>query len=192
MSDLDPLSSRVLAIQDVLNAANIPAAFGGAIVLFFYGEPRTTGDIDLNIFVPASKPEAALQRLATLHAAFGDPAVADLVRRDGQVRVDWAGIPVDIFFANLPFLESAATRARTVPFAGSTIRVLSPEDLVVCKAMFNRRKDWADIEQLLYVQQGALDLAYVRGWLVDMVGEADKRTDSLDELIAETEAPPGE
>ena len=43
------------------------------------------------------------------------------------------------------------------PSAATTVSILSPEHLAVCKAMFDRRKDWLDIEQML-IASDDLDL----------------------------------
>ncbi len=50
--------------------------------------------------------------------------------------------------------------------------ILAPEHLAVCKAMFDRRKDWLDIEQML-IATDELDVAEVEGWLERMVGPDD-------------------
>ena len=41
-----------------------------------------------------------------------------------------------------------------MPFGPDTIPILGPEHLVVCKAVFNRPKDWLDIEQVLATVDG--------------------------------------
>jgi hypothetical protein len=76
-------------------------------------------------------------------------------------------------------------RARRVEFEGIESSLLSCEDLVVYKAIFNRRKDWADIEPLLFMQGSRFDAGYVRGWLVAMVGEDDERVKEFDAIYAE-------
>ena len=43
---------------------------------------------------------------------------------------------------------------QSVPFGPDTIPILGPEHLVVCKAVFNRPKDWLDIEQVLATVDG--------------------------------------
>ena len=45
-------------------------------------------------------------------------------------------------------VSSADAAAVGVPFADARIRVLSPEHLTVCKAVFDRPKDWVDIEAI--------------------------------------------
>ena len=50
----------------------------------------------------------------------------------------------------------------------------APEHLAVFKAMFDRPKDWVDIEQMLVATSG-LDVADVESWLERMVGNDDFR-----------------
>ena len=59
--------------------------------------------------------------------------------------------------------------ARTVPFGEQTIAVLAPEHLTVCKAVFDRPKDWLDIEQIL-VCEADLDVGEIERWLSRIVG----------------------
>ena len=47
------LPERVVALDGAL--ARFPHAFGGALALAYYAEPRATIDIDLNVFVPADR-----------------------------------------------------------------------------------------------------------------------------------------
>jgi HEAT repeat protein len=67
-----------------------------------------------------------------------------------------------------------------VPFAGRQIRVLGPDELVLFKALFDRPKDWVDIEAV--VQAGAADLSTVRRGLVELLGDDDPRLGRWDTL----------
>jgi hypothetical protein len=42
---------KVVKLNEVLAERNIPYAFGGAIALNYHREPRSTLDIDINIFL---------------------------------------------------------------------------------------------------------------------------------------------
>ncbi len=52
------------------------------------------------------------------------------------------------------------------------------------KLLFFRPKDLADLERLLAVRGPGFDRAYVRRWMVDMMGEADPRVVAWDDLVA--------
>jgi hypothetical protein len=179
---LTPLSlaQRILELEQAL--AEIPHAFGGALALAYYAEPRATVDIDLNVFVPVEQFPDVARPLLDVGASV-DEAVAESVRRDGQARVMWDDTPIDLFFAYDPFHDAAARSRRTVPFADGSIPILSAEHLIVCKAVFNRPKDWIDIEAVL-ITGVALDIAEVLRWTGRIAGDEDPRFERLAALLA--------
>jgi len=71
-------------------------------------------------------------------------------------------------------------------FHGRDVRVTTAEDLILLKMAFHRHKDLQDIKGILHVQQGRLDIPYLRHWSGQMLEEPAGR--ELDELIATYEA----
>jgi hypothetical protein len=51
--------------------------------------------------------------------------------------------------------------------------------------MFNRDKDWRDLRNIIAIQGEALDVQYIRTWLVEMVGDDDGRVHHFESLLAE-------
>jgi hypothetical protein len=178
------LSEKLLLIEEGLTSRRIPHAFGGAIALAYYATPRATIDIDLNVFVPVSRADEVLDVLATLGS---DPLTAEereRLQRDEQARLRWDGTPIDLFFAYDAFHDSCLERRRVVPFGeGDRIHVLSAEDLVVFKVMFDRGKDWRDIGELTYALAGEIDAAYVQHWLDRILEPDDPRRERIRELL---------
>jgi hypothetical protein len=183
LDDPPSLPDKVIAVHEALADAKIPHALGGALALAYYAEPRATIDIDLNVFVPT---ESWPQVVGELEALGVDSRglVPEELERDGQCRLWWEDNAVDLFFAYAPIHEAMSKETRRVPFAGIKVPILGPEHLVVCKAMFDRRKDWLDIEQMLLATDD-LDVVEVERWLERMVGEDDPRLARLRELRAE-------
>jgi len=145
------LGERLLAVHDALELAGHPHAFGGAIALAYCtGEPRGTRDLDVNVF---AAPTSARQVLRALPdgVSVTDENVAD-AEGEGQVRLWWLDTPIDVFLDLHPFHAEIAARAVRVPFEGREIPVLDCTDLAVFKALFDRTKDWADIEEMLAAQ----------------------------------------
>jgi hypothetical protein len=185
---MSTLAERVVAIDAALRDAGVPHAFGGALALAYHiAEPRGTRDIDVNVFVDEARARTILEVLP--HSVRWTDADLDAIARDGQVRLFWDDTPVDVFFATHRFHRHAGARTEDVPFAGTTIPVLSATDLTVFKAFFDRTKDWADIEAML--DAGTVDPHTALGWLVDVVGGDDHRVARLRRLLdrapAETE-----
>lgn len=175
----------LLWVDDTLTEARIPFAFGGAIALAYCTrQPRGTTDLDINIFLDAAE---ASHVLAALEVQVPWTR-KDLTRieRDEQIRL-WStsGYAVDLFFSYADFHAVASRRARRVPFAGQEIPILECTDLAVFKAMFDRTKDWADIEAALAT--GSIDVRRLRTWITRMVGRDDPRHAMLDRSIARAE-----
>jgi len=177
----DAIEHLLLFVEDALSQHGFPHAFGGAIALAYCTQQaRGTTDLDVNVFVSADDAQAVFEALS--------PTVswseADLtsVTRDEQVRLWASGFALDLFFTYADLHEVARRRVRQVPFAGRTIPVLECTDLAVFKVMFNRTKDWADIEAAL--EAGSLDVRRLRSWITRLVGRDDPRHGSLDQAIA--------
>ena len=164
------LPEKVLAVDRALVA--VPHAFGGALALAYWAEPRATVDIDINVFVPTDQVDTVLGPLADLGA--DTAGAAEEIGRDGQARVLWDGTPLDLFFAYDAFHHAADTAAVEVPFADARIRVLCPEHLTVCKAVFDRPKDWVDIEAMVTLGT-TIDVAEVLRWVGRIAGDTDPR-----------------
>ncbi len=162
------LIDRIVAVCESLDRAGIPWALGGALALAYAtNEPRGTRDIDVNVFVASTEAPAVFAAMPA-GVAFTDADVADAGTRD-QVRLWWDTTPIDVFFAADPFHFDVAGRCRSVPFEGHRIKVLSAEDLAVFKALFDRTKDWADIEAM--IESNAVDLQLVAERLSGLLGD---------------------
>jgi hypothetical protein len=174
------LGDQLLAIHHAFEAVHLPHAIGGAIALGYCTlEPRATRDLDVNVF---TGPERAKEVFAALPAGVAFSGLSlEQAERDGQVRLRGGTTPIDLFLSVLPFHDHVAAHVRLVPFEGHMIPVLSCTGLAVFKAMFDRPRDWVDIEAM--VEARAVDLDEARRWVVTMVGE-DARAEKLAALAA--------
>lgn len=108
---------------------------------------------------------------------------------DGQVRVFWDETPIDLFFDNLPFHEVVAKGVIRVPLEQREIPVLDGCSLIVFKAMFDRTKDWADIESVIEWDSKPAEAAVVE--LEGLVGADDPVTRRLAALLEDGAPGPG-
>lgn len=174
------LADRLLAVHEALAAAGIPHAFGGAVALAYCTEePRGTRDIDVNVFVDAAEAARVLRALPQ-GVAVGEAAI-DAARRDGQVRVWWDEVPLDVFFDVHGFHREVAADVREVPFAGRTIPVLGCAAVAVFKALFGRTRDWADLEAM--VDAATFDPTTALGWVARLLGPDHPATARLASLL---------
>lgn len=170
------LVERVTALADCLDRSKIRWAIGGAIALAYATEePRGTRDIDVNVFVRSDDVDRVFAALPV--GVRATDADRKAVVADDQVRLWWDDTPIDLFFASSDFHLEVDTRARRVDFAGSSIRVLSAEDLAVFTAMFDRPKDWVDIDEM--TASGTLDRMLAAQRLAITLGSDDPRVARL-------------
>jgi hypothetical protein len=185
VAELGTLPERLIAIDRAFGEAQVPHAFGGAIALAYWTRnPRGTSDIDVNVFLPAADPAPALRALP--RAVEQPPGTAERIVADGQIRLWWERTPVDLFFDYVELHAAAARNARLVPFAGTQIPILGPIELAAFKAMFDRTRDWADIEEM--VGAATLDVEAAREELLEMLAPNDPRFARLDEAVRRAQA----
>lgn len=182
MSDAATFAEKVDALHEALERANIPHAFGGALALgYCVHNPRATGDIDINVFVAPEQSEDVFAALP------GDIPITAKNReqtlRDGQVRLRWGTVPVDLFFGYHLFHELARQRVRLVPFGETPMPFLDCTDLTVFKVVFGRPRDWVDIDTM--VTAGTIDAAEALRWTADLFGADSDRYQRLAMAFAE-------
>lgn len=187
---VDPLA-LALRVGATLDTHAIPYVIVGSMAAVVHGEYRTTRDIDvvLNLapadvrglgdalreeftFLPTDITDA-LQRLPE--------ARADAAQRASFCAYDKAtGFQIDVYLSSgRPFELAQFQRAQLLDFTGEpggTVRVASAEDTVLAKLEWCRLapsdRQWRDVQAILRVQEGALDIAYLRQW-ADELGVAE-------------------
>ncbi len=161
------LGQRLLDVHDALSKAELSHAFGGAIALAYCTEePRGTRDLDVNVFVDPQRAREVLDALPDA-VTVTDASIAT-AERDGQVRVWWEDTPLDIFLDVHRFHAEVAENVRQVAFEGREIPILDCTALAVFKALLDRTKDWADIEEMIAAD--ALNLPHAVGWVERLLG----------------------
>lgn len=160
----------VIEVHHLLEGTGHAHAFGGALALAHYAEPRGTIDIDVNVFSPETERGALLDALATFGYAADDPI--DAVRVAG-IRLHRVAdpFPLDLFLSLSPAYDEIAARVQRWPFGpdGAQLPFLSAEDLALFKLSFGRDKDWVDLRQMC--RSGlVLDLDYVERQLIELRG----------------------
>lgn len=179
---LDPAEAGE-RIADALEQAGLPYALGGALALAVAGVPRGTTDVDVNVFVEEHDLDRVIGALAALGIAIDPPVARSRAHHDGMFVGSWDGMRIDVFLPSIPFSrEAQRTRTRVTAESGWSGWFLSAEAIAVFKLLFFRGKDVVDLERLV-AANAELDHAYVRRWIVDMMGEDDPRVERWDDLV---------
>jgi hypothetical protein len=166
------VGSALAAIASAARDAGLRWYVFGAQAVALHGHARATADIDVTIEAP--RDLAVL--VASLVAHDIHPTVPDAASFVARSRVlpclhRPSGLPVDVVLAG-PGLEAAfLDRATSVRVGRTRVPILSLSDLLVTKAIAGRPKDLDDIEALVRIHRGTLDLdGTIR--VVEEVGDA--------------------
>ena len=154
------------AVQRVLNRFEQQGIVIGGIAASLLGEPRATADIDAVIVLSIDD----LPRLMAITKEAGLwPRIADaemFARRNRVLLLNHrdSGIDVDISLGLLPFEIEAAERGRMYQTGTLEVRLPTPEDLIIQKAIAHRPKDMLDIAAII-ANHPKLDWQRIEGWL---------------------------
>jgi hypothetical protein len=167
---MSELIEKLFAVHDALAVASLPHAFGGAIALAYcVEEPRGTRDLDVNIFCDAGNAAKVLGALPD--GVVVNEADIAAVERDGQKRLFWDGVPIDVFLNNLPLHDAVADAVVWVSLEGREVPILDCASLAVFKSLFDRTKDWADLEAIAVATPEDIEAA--TRVIGELVGEDD-------------------
>jgi hypothetical protein len=174
------LPKKVIAVHDALAIAEVPHAIGGALALAYYGEPRMTVDIDVNVFLPIERWPELMQASESLRLPVNfDEREPE---RHKDTRISWDNNSVHLFFSHDALHAEMPAGVRQVPFARTTIPIVAPEHLIIRKALLDRPKDWPDIESILAATD-SLDTNAIESWLRRLTSADDPRVTKLRDLL---------
>lgn len=178
---MENLFQSIQALQRRLNDAGIPSIVIGGVAVAVWGEPRVTRDVDLKILLGRGEADRLLTVLAPDYSSLL-PDPRQTLRQQAMVFVqDTAGVRLDLLLADTPYDALAIQRGRDVQVQPNvTIRVCSPEDLLIYKLISTRLRDHEDAQGIVRRQGSKLDDDYVLGWLRQFEQALDDST-----LVAE-------
>jgi hypothetical protein len=178
------------ALCDGLRVLNVPWMIIGGVAVIAHGVPRFTADVDATV----TAPQEPLERIFDVFAQNGIvPRIADALAfaRDRQVvllRHEPSGVDLDVSLAWLPFELDAIGRSEVIDYAGVSIRVPRPDDLVIYKLVAARPRDLDDVERLLLLHGPSLDVRRIVATVREFADalEDSGRLDALERLLKKT------
>jgi predicted nucleotidyltransferase len=145
------------------DGAALRATVIGGVAASLQGKPRFTDDVDAVVF------DEDTSRLIESGRKYGfAPRIDDALEFSARTRVlllqHTSGVDLDLSLGALPFESETIERSQEVEARGLRIRIASPEDLIVMKAIARRPQDVADIAGILEVHSN-LDVDRIRRWV---------------------------
>ena len=182
------MAAALEAVAAWLEALPAPAMVIGGVAVIAHGVARQTRDIDVTVRA-GDMTLSALIEAAAAHAITPRIPHAEEFARSSQVLLlshGPTGTPVDASMAWLPFEDEALARASWTSLGKVRVRVATAQDLVIYKAVAWRERDRDDIERLLALHAGVIDLESVRQRVTEFAEalDAPERVVEFERLLA--------
>ncbi|HUW99973.1 MAG: hypothetical protein WBD63_00860 [Phycisphaerae bacterium] len=159
---MNPLFEAALDVQGFIEDRGWRFCFIGGLAVIRWGEPRTTGDVDVTLLTGFGQEEAYIGPLLDRFAPRRDDAARFALANRVLLLQTREGIPVDIALAAFPYEEGVVERASPFDFAPQhRLITCSAEDLIVLKAFAGRPVDWIDVTGILRRRWKGLDTAFL-------------------------------
>ena len=174
---MENLFLSIQALQNRLAEAGIPSVVIGGLAVGAWGEPRVTRDADLKVLLSRAEAGRLLAILAPDYVSLL-PDPEQVLRKQAMIFVqDAAGTRLDLLLADTSYDALAIQRGRDVEVQpGLTVKVCTPEDLIIYKLISTRLRDHEDAAGVIRRQGAKLDDAYVLDWLRQFESALDDST----------------
>jgi hypothetical protein len=167
-----PLLAPILALQNLLSQFNNQGVVIGGIAASLLGTPRYTADLDAVFLLSLEEIPKLLQAASTqgIEPRIPDPVGFGRHNRILLLRHVASGLDINLSLGILPFETEMVERSTLFDIGSFQLRLPTPEDLIILKAVAHRPKDLVDI-QAVAANHSNLDTPRIRLW-VEQFAEA--------------------
>jgi predicted nucleotidyltransferase len=164
--DIEPFRAAIESIHRLLAQYNNRGVIIGGIAVGFLGRPRLTEDVDAMFLLSIQEIPRFLEDAAQENIL---PRIldAELFARKNRVLLLKhvpTSVNIDVSLGILPFEEEVVNRSQVQSSSTLSVRLPTPEDLIVMKAVAHRPKDLEDIRTIAD-KQTSLDKGYIKNWV---------------------------
>ena len=166
INEISQFSEPIQALVALLRRYDNKGVIIGGIAASLLGVPRFTADIDAVFLVGVDDLPDLIGEAARLGI---EPRISDPIEFAHRSRVlllrhAASGIDIDLSLGVLPFEKEMVERSRVVDIDDLQIRLPTPEDLIIMKAIAHRPKDLEDI-RTIHENNPNLDQRRIHFWL---------------------------
>jgi predicted nucleotidyltransferase len=164
---LEPFRETIESLQRLLQKYENRGVIIGGIAVGFLGKPRFTADVDA-IFLLSI--DDIPQFLEFAHEESIVPRIQNAKEFARKNRIlllkhSITDTDIDISLGILPFEEEMVERGSIKSVANLSVRLPTPEDLIIMKAIAQRPKDFDDIRTIVE-KYPVLDVERIKQWVI--------------------------
>ncbi len=164
--DIEPFRATIEAIQRLLAKFDNRGVIIGGIAVGFLGRPRLTEDVDAMFLLSTHDIPKFLEAAKTENIQPRIPNAEEFARKNRVLLLQHSPTEtnIDISLGILPFEEEMVERGIVQSTSTLSVRLPTPEDLIIMKAIAHRPKDLEDIRTIVD-KNPTLDIARIEQWV---------------------------
>lgn len=164
--EIEPFRATIEAIQRLLAKFDNRGVIIGGIAVGFLGRPRLTEDVDAMFLLSTQDIPQFLEAAKTEKIKPRIPNAEEFARKNRVLLLQHSPTEtnIDISLGVLPFEEEMVERGIVQSTGTLSVRLPTPEDLIIMKAIAHRPKDLEDIRTIVD-KNPKLDVARIKKWI---------------------------
>jgi len=163
--EIEPFRAAIEAIQRLLAKFDNRGVIIGGIAVGFLGKPRLTEDVDAMFLLSTQHIVQFLKTAKEENIESRIPNAEEFARKNRVLLLQHSitKTNIDISLGILPFEEEMVERGIVQSTNTLSIRLPTPEDLIIMKAIAHRPKDLEDIRTIID-KNPQLDVDRIKKW----------------------------
>ena len=164
--EIEPFRATIEAIQRLLAKFDDRGVIIGGIAVGFLGRPRLTEDVDAMFLLSTNDIPQFLEAAKIENIQPRIPNAEEFAKKSRVLLLQHSPteINIDISLGILPFEKETVERGIVQSTSTLSIRLPTPEDLIIMKAIAHRPKDLEDIRTIVD-KNPKLDVARIKRWV---------------------------
>lgn len=165
---LEPFRTTIEALNRLFYNFDHRGVIIGGVAVGLLGKPRYTADVDAVVLLSTKDISNFLQLAHTEDIVPRIENAEDFARKSRVLLMKYAPTEteIDVSLGIMPFEEEMIERGEIKSFANLSVRLPTPEDLIIMKAIAHRPKDLEDIRTVVD-NYPELDHHRIERWVKD-------------------------
>jgi predicted nucleotidyltransferase len=174
-TDLSPFLAPLAALQRLLERFDEQGVIIGGIATSLLARPRLTVDLDAVILLSIAEIPKLIQNAAEEGIVPRQKDAETFARKNRVLLLRHlsSNTNIDISLGILPFEVEMVERSQKLAVGAISLRLPTPEDLIVLKAVAHRPKDLLDIQAIIEIHPN-LDRGRIEYWVKQFADALDQ------------------
>lgn len=156
-----------------LNQEKLGYIIIGGVAAGVLGEPRMTGDVDVDILLEKDHIGEFLSKAKKDGFKIDEKKCLERARQIGVFQIGYGDFHIDFIIASIELEREAIKRGKIVRLYGLKAFFPTPEDFILLKIVPGRPQDILDVERVISRHKDKLDKKYLLGWAQRLSDEAE-------------------